>query len=176
MFDRRERQVGQRRRWPLTPGASPPPGTEGMGEQPLEDRVECSVTASGSDGLTELVKYLVLANDDGISPDCDGDGVTDDSLIDVELASFGDRAGVGGLLFVDDGVCLDPVAGLEDEAGVMGGPFAGANAEALALHGRHMTGMRHECDEAPWLGGHYRARAVVGSMSAGIARVSRPRP
>ncbi len=107
------------------------------------------MAACGSDGLTELVKDLVLANDDGVSSDCDGDGVTDDSFIDVELASLGDRAGIGSLSFGDDGVCLDPVAGLKGEAGVMGGPLAGTNAEALALQERHVTGMRHECDEAP---------------------------
>jgi hypothetical protein len=52
---------------------------------------------------------------------------------------------------VDNGVRLDPVAGLQDEAGVMGGPLAGVNAKALALHGRHVPGMRHERDEAPRL-------------------------
>jgi len=116
------------------------------------------------------VKDLILANDDGISPDCDGDGMTDDGLIDVEPASVGDLAGVGGLPFVDDSVRLDPVAGLEDEAGVMSGPLAGANAKALALHGRHMSGMRHEGDEAPRLGCHHRVRSSEGSMSAGTAR------
>lgn len=122
---------------------------EGKGEQPLESRVECPTAARGSDGLTHLMKDLILSNDDRIPPHRHSDGMSDDGLIEVQPASFGNVADIGSFPVGNKSICLDTVAGLDDEAGVMGGPFAGVDTKALALLGRYLPCMCHQRHKTP---------------------------
>ena len=117
-------------------------------------------------GFTELVQDLILADDDGISPDCDCDDMTDDGLINVEPAPNRNPEGVERLPFLEDGIGLDSMAGLEDEAGVAGRPLAGANAESLALDRRNVPGMGHERDEPARFGRHHCPRPSTGCSRA----------
>ena len=129
-----------------------------MGEQPLENRIKSATLARGDHRLADLVQDLVFPDDDRVSSHRYRDRVTDDGLIDEVSASVRDRRVVGGRVVADDPVCLDTVAGLKDETGATGGPFAGADTEALALDGRHVPSVCDERDDAPELGCHQLTR------------------
>jgi hypothetical protein len=80
-------QVGQRARLTLSPRAGAPPSAKRAGEEPLKNRVEPTVAMSSGDRGPQLMEDLILADDDGVEPDRDRDGVSHGRLADEDIAA-----------------------------------------------------------------------------------------
>jgi hypothetical protein len=126
LLHRGNRDVGQRRRTALPPGASPPARAKGEGKQPIQAWVERAVSPRTRQGPAELVEDLIFADDDGIPPDRDGYGVTNRAFVGLQNAARREPFGVDYFVGLEHRVSLDAVAGFEDEPTVSGGPIPDA--------------------------------------------------
>jgi hypothetical protein len=121
-------------------------------EREREEAFECRLEISGSAGLVngdpKLMEHLVLADNDGVAPDRDTDGVSDRALCAESLAAIRERDGQGqalGIVRAED-VALHAVARFENECSA--GQFASHSLpEAVAFHGRDPARMSDECDD-----------------------------
>jgi hypothetical protein len=145
-LDRREGDIGERARRPLTPRPGPASRLERDREEPLERGIKRAGGPRRVNRNPKLVEDLILADDHRIASDSDRHRVMNGVLAGQGPTTHREgRSEPLGVVRARE-VALYPMAGLEQER-LAGRLRANRRCEPLAVGGRDVTGMGHERDD-----------------------------